>query len=140
MRVEQKDACACLSVNRVDQTSGMTGNSSFPRQARLLQPTQFSAVLLRRCYRKGHFVQVYVLKTEYCSARLGIIVAKRDLHRSVDRNFAKRLVRETFRTQRSTLPPLDYVVRIIKPISSPEAAAMRHELENLLVKPRSCID
>ena len=48
------------------------------------------------------------------TARLGLIVGKRMLPRAVDRNRAKRVIRETFR-QASGLPAMDIVVRVAVP-------------------------
>lgn len=43
-------------------------------------------------------------------ARLGLAVSKKNVKRAVDRNHVKRLVRESFRRQRSRLDDLDVVV------------------------------
>lgn len=46
------------------------------------------------------------------TARLGLVVAKKLLKRSVDRNRVKRVVREQFRQIRESLPPYDLIVRL----------------------------
>jgi len=43
-------------------------------------------------------------------ARLGLVVAKKNLKRAVDRNRFKRVVRESFRTHQHQLQGLDFVV------------------------------
>jgi ribonuclease P protein component len=43
-------------------------------------------------------------------ARLGLAIAKKCARRAVDRNRLKRLVRESFRKQRLSLPRADLVV------------------------------
>ena len=48
------------------------------------------------------------------AARLGMIVGKRVLRSAVDRNRAKRTIRESFR-QCAGLPPVDVVVRTLSP-------------------------
>ena len=55
--------------------------------------------------------------------RLGVIVAKRVLRRAVDRNRAKRLIRETFRCAKASLPALDIVVQVRSDAPVAEAAA-----------------
>ena len=53
---------------------------------------------------------------EFTEARLGLVVGKKQLKRSVDRNRVKRIIREQFRCLRSSLPACDFVVRLaIKP-------------------------
>lgn len=47
-------------------------------------------------------------------ARLGIVVAKRNVKLAVDRNKLKRFVRESFRQQQQQLSGLDIVVIIKK--------------------------
>ena len=46
------------------------------------------------------------------TARLGLVIAKKLLKRSVDRNRVKRIVREQFRQCRASLPPYDLIVRL----------------------------
>ena len=67
-------------------------------------------------------------------ARLGVVVGKKQLPTAVARNYAKRILRETFRLQRLNLPALDYVVRVNKPINQSDALLVRHELINLFHK------
>ena len=53
---------------------------------------------------------------EMTEARLGLVVGKKLLKRSVDRNRLKRIIREQFRCQRASLPACDFVVRLaVKP-------------------------
>lgn len=47
------------------------------------------------------------------SARLGLVIAKKMLKKSVDRNRVKRVVREQFRLCRNSLPPYDLIVRLV---------------------------
>lgn len=42
--------------------------------------------------------------------RLGIIIAKKNVKRAVDRNRIKRLIRERFRLRQATLPAFDIIV------------------------------
>lgn len=47
-------------------------------------------------------------------SRLGLVVGKKMLRRAVDRNRAKRAIRESFRL-RTRMPPMDVVVRVVEP-------------------------
>ena len=54
-------------------------------------------------------------------ARLGMVVAKRQLPRAVDRNRIKRCARASFRLLLPELPACDFVVRVLaKPARSDE--------------------
>lgn len=64
-------------------------------------------------------------------ARLGMVVAKRQFRRAVDRNRMRRIIRETFRLQGPDLPALDVVVRVLAAPAENEAAA---ELAGLLAR------
>ena len=50
------------------------------------------------------------------TARLGLVIGKRAVRRAVDRNRAKRVLRETFRTRRLELPWVDIVVQLTGPV------------------------
>lgn len=69
------------------------------------------------------------------ASRLGLIVAKRVLRRAVDRNRAKRVIRESFR-KRCDLPALDIVVRLTEPrrISLAHADRLFAALAEVLAK------
>jgi ribonuclease P protein component len=46
------------------------------------------------------------------TARLGLVVGKRALPRAHERNRARRVLRETFRRRRASLPAMDIVVQV----------------------------
>lgn len=49
-------------------------------------------------------------------ARLGLVIGKKLLKRSVDRNRVKRIIREQFRCLKTMLPACDFIVRLaVKP-------------------------
>jgi len=63
-------------------------------------------------------------------ARLGIVVAKRLAPRAVTRNAIKRATRELFRQQ--TLPSIDCIVRLTKPVNGKNGPATSAALKTLL--------
>jgi ribonuclease P protein component len=65
-------------------------------------------------------------------ARIGIIAGKRVAPRAVDRNRAKRLVREMFRTMRHRLNGIDVVVQLRRWSPRGSVATARAELARLL--------
>jgi ribonuclease P protein component len=98
------------SVCRCDEYAAI---DRFPREYRLTEKRQFDAVLSTRTIllKSGSF-RLYATANHESGARLGLIVGKRQLKRAVDRNKVKRVLRETFRTRRTTLPALDIVVQL----------------------------
>lgn len=103
----------------------------FRRPQRVLAAAEFTLALRARPVEVSAHFQLFRPHNER-GPRLGIIVGKRFIARSVDRNRVKRLIRECFRTRRFELPPADYVVRVRNPVKSMDASALRTELENLL--------
>ena len=65
--------------------------------------------------------------------RLGLVVSKRILPKSVDRNFAKRLIRETFRLNSSQFLLVDFVVRLRRDLSRDSSHDARAALLQLLL-------
>jgi ribonuclease P protein component len=57
---------------------------------------------------------VFATQGECPQARLGIVVAKRNVKSAVARNKVKRLIRESFRKQQEQLSGLDVVVVVKK--------------------------
>lgn len=87
----------------------------FGRARRLLRKRQFDDVLRRASVRTSRGpLRLAALDNELEMARLGLIVGKRMLPRAVDRNRAKRVIRESFR-QAGRLPAMDIVVRVAVP-------------------------
>jgi len=81
---------------------------SFPRSARLRRRAEFTGVFDGGLKRHGQLMSVFVLPVAGPRPRIGI-AASRKLGGAVDRNFAKRRLRETFRTAALTTP-FDIVV------------------------------
>jgi ribonuclease P protein component len=64
-------------------------------------------------------------------ARLGMAISRRHARRAVERSRIKRLVRETFRQRRATLPPVDVVVMLRGRAAGVPNAALRDGLQRL---------
>ncbi len=67
-------------------------------------------------------------------ARLGLVVAKRLLPRSVDRNLIRRLAREHFRLMRCRLPSRDLILRLAVRPKPLDRRALAEEIRELLGK------
>ena len=66
---------------------------------------------------------VLVRRNDGAEARLGMAIARKRVRLATARNRIKRIVRESFRTHRTILPPVDVVV-----LAKPAAATLSNEL------------
>ncbi len=66
--------------------------------------------------------------------RIGIIVAKKIVRRSVERNYIRRVLRELFRQEQHSLSGLDLVARVQKHFGKQSYAAIKVEFQQLLYK------
>jgi ribonuclease P protein component len=108
--------------------------AAFPKQYRLLRKDEYGAVFaFRRALRSRHFLLHY-RPHEAAGARLGLVVAKRFVRRSVDRNLLRRLAREEFRLLRADLSSSDLVLRLAVKPSALDRQAMAEEIRRLLRK------
>jgi len=111
--------------------------AAFPKTYRLTKTDEFSSVFgFRKTFRSGHFLLHYRLRAaeEATEARLGVVVAKRLLRRSVDRNLVKRLAREGFRILRCRLRACDYVLRLSTRPVPLDRRILAEEIRGLLGK------
>lgn len=65
-------------------------------------------------------------------ARLGIIAGKKAASRAVDRNRARRLIREAFRTAHGRLGPYDLTIQLRGDLRGESNGRVREELGKLL--------
>jgi len=111
--------------------------AAFPKQYRLTKTDEFSSVFgFRRALKSPHFLLHYRLRAaeEKVGARLGLVVAKRLLRRSVDRNLVRRLAREHFRLLRSRLPSRDLILRLAVKPKPLDRRILAEEIRGLLGK------
>jgi len=116
----------------------VTGDRSqdYPRDRRIVKTDEFSSVFrLRPVQRSAHFV-LYTRDNQLPHARLGVVAAKRFAPRAVTRNTIKRVTRELFR--QASLPSIDCIVRLSKPVNSRNGpattAALKAELRSELTR------
>jgi len=70
---------------------------------------------------------LYTRPNQLPHARLGVVAAKRLAPRAVTRNAIKRAARELFRL--TSLPPLDCIVRLSRPLNTKADAAISAALK-----------
>jgi ribonuclease P protein component len=75
---------------------------------------------------------IYVRKNECGISRLGVVASKKTMPTAVARNFAKRLIRETFRCNFLVGNALDVVVRARRQINPENSIEGRQALVQLL--------
>lgn len=68
------------------------------------------------------------------NARLGLIISKKFIKRSVDRNRLKRVIRESFRLHRQSLKGLDILVLIRSECSTLDKSIWRKDIDDLWQK------
>ncbi|MDY6829864.1 MAG: ribonuclease P protein component [Pseudomonadota bacterium] len=112
---------------------------------RLLTPAHYRAVFDATAVRVGtkNALMLGRLNGQQ-PARLGLIAARRQLPRAVDRNRFKRMVRETFRVHRGELHGLDIVVLArsgFRSTTKPEQhPRLEHQWQRLIAEHRSLSD
>ena len=86
----------------------------------------------------GVFITVFVLQNDALNHRLGVTASKKALGKAVQRNRAKRLLRETFRSNEPSLSALtrnyDWVLNAKPAVLSQKLEAPRQELEGIIEK------
>jgi ribonuclease P protein component len=103
---------------------------NYARCKRIVKTDEFSSVFrLRPVLRTTHFV-LYTRPNALPQARLGVVVAKRFAPRAVTRNTVKRVMRELFR--QASLPALDCIVRLSKPVNAKSGPATTASLKTAL--------
>ena len=110
---------------------------AFPKSYRLTKTDEYSSVFgFRKALKSSHFLLHYRLRAveENAGARLGLVVAKRLLRRSVDRNLIRRLAREHFRLMRCQLPSRDLILRLAAKPKALDRRALAEEIRSLLAK------
>ena len=85
------------------------GEQCFPRSSRLVSKLAYQQVFQKpERISDRNFTILYRLSDSHC--RLGLAIAKKKVHKAVDRNKIKRQIRESFRRHKNDLPAIDMVV------------------------------
>ena len=115
-----------------------TTHTRFPRRAHLRASAEFQAVFGEGKRISGACFRLHArVSTEATAARIGVAVSKRVDKHAVGRNRVRRQVNETFRLQRATLPPGDFVFVAKPEAAKADNAALRRDLLSLLDRART---
>lgn len=111
------------------------GRYCFSRQSRLLAAERFTQVFSGRQVLRGANFALHFLANNLAAPRLGLVIPKKQARTAVLRNAVKRQAREQFRKRRATLPAVDVILRLARPLTGHDAisrAAWRAEIASLL--------
>lgn len=103
--------------------------TKFLSKNRLSTPGEFKAVFQAAQKISSHHLAVFFKKNNLEYARLGIIVAKRNICKAVERNLVRRVIRESFRWHQLALYGLDIVVIVYRPYSLLSLQEMRKVID-----------
>ncbi|UTF59064.1 ribonuclease P protein component [Gilvimarinus sp. DA14] len=89
----------------------MSTSLAFRKHQRLLNARDFKAVFDDAPFRASHQHLLLLSRDNQSDcARLGLVIAKKNIRHAVDRNRVKRLIRESFRQHQHQLAGLDVIV------------------------------
>jgi ribonuclease P protein component len=104
------------------------------RQIKLIKTDDFSSVFnLRRRIATSHLIFRYK-PNQLDTPRLGLIVAKKNTKLAVNRNYARRVLRELFRLNQHNLPAVDLVIQVQKTFNKPDFIDIKQQFEFLTDK------
>jgi ribonuclease P protein component len=102
----------------------------FPRALRLLHPAEFQLIFDSPTLKVGEESFLLLARVnELGHPRLGLVIAKRKVRRSVDRNRIKRRIRESFRLRQSMLPSVDVLLVAKQELSMKSSADLNIALD-----------
>lgn len=108
-------------------------HSSFPRTCRLLTAQDYKSVFDSSEFKvSSRYFLVLATISTLSTARLGLIIAKKNVAKAVQRNRLKRQIRQSFRTSKASLNNLDLVVLARKDADKLENSAAAEQLNKLL--------
>ncbi len=109
--------------------------SSFPSELRLLTASDYSQVFQNGCCKAGDDSFLLLARANNLGqARLGLVIAKKQLKRAVDRNRVKRISRESFRMRQDGLAGVDVVVLCRSGVVGLDKREIRYRLDLLFGK------
>ena len=99
------------------------------RDARVQASRQFAEAFEQSRGSAGRFMVIWPRRGDDAAARIGAVASKRTFRRAVDRNRARRLLREAFRLHRDRLSgAFDYVIVARRRILEADPAGLERDL------------
>lgn len=107
---------------------------SFAKHLRLLNAGDFSYVFDRADFKvssKTILILARVSKEKRPTARLGLVISKKNARLAVQRNRIKRLARDSFRLKQHSLPAVDIVLLARHGLDQKDSSEISIELDKL---------
>lgn len=109
-------------------------DNSFPKNLRILKSEAFSNIFSNgKKVRTKNFI-LYVLANDKGYPRLGLAVGKKVSNKAVRRNRIKRILRESFRTNKILFDSYDIILVVKNEISGIDQSMVINELKAALSK------
>ncbi len=107
-------------------------NYAFGKESRLLKAEEYKAVFDHASLKVSDKDILFLARPNGLShSRLGLVVAKKNIRKAVQRNRIKRLVRESFRHQQVCANNIDAVVLARKGLDHLDNQSIRQQLNEL---------
>ncbi len=131
------DSSLTIDREAESKASRLALKHGFPRSTRLLTAGDYSQVFKQNKRYSDNYWTILVRRDDSRPTRLGLAIAKKRAKRAVDRNKLKRVAREAFRYQQSTLAGLEMVVMNRDAATKASTAELRASIDALFVKMRA---
>jgi len=109
-------------------------SNSFPRELRLLTPSQFSRIFDHPVKAVSDHFTLLAKYNDLDHPRLGLTIAKKKEKTAVGRNRIKRIIRESFRLNQHNLPNIDIVVLARDKVGEADNQQLHKQLNKLWKK------
>lgn len=104
----------------------------FGKKLRLLDASDFQPVFKSARFKVScQHLLVLAGSSNLANPRLGLVIAKKNVAKAVDRNRIKRILRESFRHNQGLLPAVDIVILARSGIGSLNKKDVRSKIEKL---------
>jgi len=109
-------------------------SNTFPRELRLVTPSQFSRVFDHPVKAVSDHITLLAKFNDLENPRLGLTIAKKKEKTAVGRNRIKRIIRDSFRLNQHNLPNIDIVVIARNQIGEADNKHLHKQLNKLWKK------
>lgn len=105
---------------------------SFPKPNRLLNAADYKAVFDNAAIKVScRYFLILAIKNNGLRPRLGLVIAKKNVAKAVQRNRVKRMIREYFRLHPEPVAGLDLVIMARKDVDTLQSSQLRERLGTL---------